>query len=516
MSQPTSRPRRALLSVSDKTALVAFATRLADLSFQILSTGGTAAALRAAGLPVTDVSQVTGFPEIMDGRVKTLHPAVHAGLLARAGTDDAVLDEHGIGWIDLLVVNLYPFENVTARANCPEQEAIENIDIGGPAMLRAAAKNHARVTVVVDSNDYDRVLQAFERGEPSFELKRALAAKAFAHTGRYDALISGYLHAHGPDRGKFPDPLTLGWRLRQELRYGENPHQHAALYLDSSCAAPFKQLQGKPLSFNNLLDADAAQLCVGEFGEPACAILKHGNPCGVAVAGSAVDAYRQAYRTDPTSAFGGVIAFNGILDAPAAEAIVEQQLVDVVIAREVEETARPILAKRRNARVLESHAPGPAEDERELRTIQGGLLWQQPDRDSLDTTRLRVVTERSPTDAQMRDLQFAWRVVKWVKSNAIVYARDGATVGIGAGQTSRVMSVRIAALKADDANLEARGAVMASDAFFPFRDGIDIAAEHGISAVIQPGGSVRDGEVIEAANEHGLAMVFTGVRHFRH
>ncbi len=519
-----SQPRRALLSVSDKTGLVPLARGLTELSFELISTGGTARTLRDAGLAVTDVADVTGFPEIMAGRVKTLHPAVHAGLLARSGMDDEVLAEHGVESIDLLVVNLYPFEATVACNDCTVEDAIENIDVGGPAMLRAAAKNHARVTVVVDPDDYGRVLDAFRDGDPPADLKNSLAVTAFEHTARYDAAIGGYLAEQYGGTLNFPDPLILGWRRVTMLRYGENPHQTAAFYRDpepgAGTIAGAHQLQGKPLSFNNVADADAAFQCVKAFSESACVIVKHANPCGVAVASSTLDAYRGAYSTDPTSAFGGIIAFNRPLDEETADAIIDQQFVEVIIAPQVDPDARQCLETKKNTRVLESGAlPTAVRESRShwnLRSVEGGLLLQDSDDGDLQGVELEIVTNREPSAAELKDLHFAWTVVKYVKSNAIVYAREGRTLGIGAGQMSRVVSSRIAAMKAADEGLAIAGAAMASDAFFPFRDGIDIAAEYGISAVIQPGGSVRDDEVIQAANDHGMAMALTRMRHFRH
>jgi phosphoribosylaminoimidazolecarboxamide formyltransferase / IMP cyclohydrolase len=517
-----STERRALLSLSNKSGLIPFAEGLLELSFDLVSTGGTARALREAGLPVTEVSEITGFPEMMDGRVKTLHPKVHAALLARSGIDDHVLSEHGIRAIDLVAVNLYPFEEVIARPTSREQDAIESIDVGGPAMIRAAAKNHERLTVVVDSADYPLVLDAFREGGPSAALMRRLAAKAFAHTARYDAAISGYLSAHVESREPFPAQLVLAWRLGEALRYGENPHQQAALYLNPSAAAGSiaraTLVQGKPLSFNNVVDADAALECANAFAEAACVIVKHANPCGAAIGDTPLSAYQLAYRTDPTSAFGGVIAFNRRLDQATADAIIEQQVVDVIVAPRVDDGAREVLARKRNTRVLETGSTSNAGEEWELKSIGGGLLMQQRDTANLERSgvELRTVTRRQPTEAELRDLRFAWSVVKFVKSNAIVYASGGRTLGIGAGQMSRVMSARIAAQKAAEEDLDLAGAVMASDAFFPFRDGLDAAAAHGIRAVIQPGGSLRDEDVIRAADEHDMAMVFTGIRHFRH
>jgi phosphoribosylaminoimidazolecarboxamide formyltransferase/IMP cyclohydrolase len=513
--------RRALLSVANKQGIVEFARALAERGFELVSTGGTAKALRAAELAVTEVAAITGFPEIMDGRVKTLHPLIHGGLLARSGLDDAVLAEHRIGLIDLLAVNLYPFEETVASPAAADADAIENIDVGGPAMLRAAAKNHERVTVVVEPADYDRVLAAFAAGAPSAALRRELAAIAFAHTARYDAAIASYLRGTLQSGSSWPGSLAAAWNLVQPLRYGENPHQRAAWYRSAEectgTVAQAEQLQGKELSFNNLVDADAALQCAMSFGTAACAIVKHANPCGVAVGASPAAAYELAYRTDPTSAFGGVIAFNRALDESAAEAIVGRQFAEVIVAPEVTAVARAVVARKASIRVLRTGPrAAPGAPSWEPRAIEGGLLVQEPDRGEVTEQDLRTVTTRAPTPAELDDLRFAWSVAKFVKSNAIVYARGGATLGIGAGQPSRVMSVRIAALKAQEQALPLEGAVMASDAFFPFRDGIDTAAAHGIRAVIHPGGSVRDQEIVAAANEHGMAMVLTGMRHFRH
>jgi phosphoribosylaminoimidazolecarboxamide formyltransferase/IMP cyclohydrolase len=512
--------RRALLSVSDKTGIVELARGLAGLGFELVSTGGTARALAAAGLAVTEVAALTGFPEIMDGRVKTLHPKVHGALLGRAGTDDGVMREHGISPIDLAVINLYPFAEAIARPGCTYDEAIENIDVGGPAMLRAAAKNHARVAVLVDPADYPGVLAELAAGGVGEATRRRLAAAAFGHTAAYDALVSGWLRRRQGD-ASFPAALAAGFRKKQDLRYGENPHQAAAFYVDplaaSAGVATARQLQGKELSYNNIADADTAIECVRQFERPACVIVKHANPCGVALADSLLDAYLRAYEPDTTSAFGGIIAFNRPLDARTASAILERQFVEVIAAPACGPGALDALAGKQNVRVLETGAlergPSPAV---ELKSVAGGLLVQSRDDGAIDAAALRAVTRRAPSDAERADLQFAWRVCKFVKSNAIVFARDGRTVGIGAGQTSRVISTRIAAMKAADAQLDAAGCVMASDAFFPFRDGLDAAAEHGIRAVIQPGGSLRDDEVIAAADERGIAMVFTGMRHFRH
>ena len=516
---------RALISVSDKTGIVEFAGGLRDLGIEILSTGGTAKRLGDAGVPVVEVSSYTGVPEMMDGRVKTLHPRIHGGLLARRDADAEAMREHGIAGIDLLVVNLYPFEQTVARPDCDLATAIENIDIGGPAMLRAAAKNHAWVTVVVDAGDYAAVLAELRAGRTVAPCTRfRLAAKAFEHTARYDGAIASYLGARdGSDSSApaFPRTLNLRYAKTQEMRYGENPHQRAAFYVEREATeagvSTARQHQGKALSFNNVADTDAALECVRSFEEPACVIVKHANPCGVAVGERLRDAYDRAFRTDPTSAFGGIIAFNRSLDAETAAAIVERQFVEVVAAPRIEASALASLSRKANIRVLECGelrtTPRTAFD---LKRVTGGLLVQDRDAGTVTASDLEVVTRRTPTDAEMRDLLFAWKVVKFVKSNAIVYCRDGMTIGIGAGQMSRVYSARIAGIKALDEGLEVSGSVLASDAFFPFRDGIDAAAEAGVSAVIEPGGSMRDREVIAAADEHRMAMVFTRMRHFRH
>ena len=516
---------RALVSVSDKTGIVEFARALRRQGIEILSTGGTAGRLRDAGVPVVEVSSYTGFPEMMDGRVKTLHPRIHGGLLARRDTDSEAMREHGIAGIDLLVVNLYPFERTVADPNCDLEIAIENIDIGGPAMLRAAAKNHAWVTVVVDAGDYETVLEELRaNGSVSAATRFRLAAKAFEHTARYDGAIASYLGARDGTQSppaSFPRTLNLQYEKSQEMRYGENPHQSAAFYVEhagvEASVATARQLQGKALSYNNVADTDAALECVKSFEEPACVIVKHANPCGVAVGDNIHDAYDRAFRTDPTSAFGGIIAFNRPLDAATASAIVERQFVEVIVAPRVEGAALAPIAKKENVRVLEcgefSATPPDAFD---FKRVTGGLLVQDRDAGTVAGGDLEVVTRRAPTETELRDLLFAWKVVKFVKSNAIVYCRDGMTIGIGAGQMSRVYSAKIAGIKAMDEGFEVRGSVLASDAFFPFRDGIDAAAGAGITAVIEPGGSVRDDEVITAADEHGMAMVFTGMRHFRH
>jgi len=516
--------RRALLSVSNKEGLLDFARALRSRGVTILSTGGTAAMLREDGIEVTDVAAVTGFPEIMDGRVKTLHPKIHGGLLGRHGIDEAVMAQHGIEAIDLVAVNLYPFAATIAQPGCTFEDAIENIDIGGPAMVRASAKNHDRVTIVVDPLDYGTVLAEIDRsgGGVSDTTRRRLATKAFAHTAQYDAAVAAYLDraTRGTNSSEFPELLALQYRKRLDLRYGENPHQQAAFYVatDSQGASvgSASQLQGKELSFNNLADADTAFECVRQFDAPACVIVKHANPCGVAVAANLREAYDRAFRTDPTSAFGGIIAFNQALDAETARTIVERQFVEVIIAPAVEPEAREICAKKENVRLLVTGGLAPSNTRFEIRSLNGGLLLQGRDLGMVTREQLQVVTKRTPSAAELDDLLFAWAVCKYVKSNAIVFAKERTTIGVGAGQMSRVVSTRIAAMKARDEGLEPRGSVMASDAFFPFRDGLDAAAEHGITAVIQPGGSKRDAEVIAAADEHGLAMVFTGMRHFRH
>jgi len=513
--------RRALISVSDKTGVVDFARRLHHAGAEILSTGGTAALLRDQGVPVVEVSEFTGSPEAMAGRVKTLHPKVHGGILGRRGVDDEEMKQHGFEPIDLVAVNLYPFVETIARPESTFDDAVENIDIGGPTMIRAAAKNHAGVAVVVDPGDYDTVCDEIERAEEiSLDTRLRLARKAFENTARYDDAIAEYLGTGREPDDYFPATFNRQYHLVQSLRYGENPHQHAAFYRDGGAAAKgvagARQLSGKALSYNNIADADAALQCVAQFpGEAACVIVKHANPCGVAVAGSPEDAYEQAYRTDPESAFGGIIAFNRALDADTARRIIDRQFVEVIIAPGLGEGVEAVVAEKKNVRLLACGAleTGPA-GWLDFKRVYGGLLVQ--DADGALWRELKTVTDVAPDDATMADLVFAWKVAKYVKSNAIVYARDGMTVGVGAGQMSRVNSARIAGIKADQAGLEVAGSVMASDAFFPFRDAIDTAAGEGIRAVIQPGGSMRDQEVIEACNEHGIAMVFTGMRHFRH
>jgi len=517
--------RRALLSVSDKTGLIELASELASRNVDLLSTGGTALLLAGHGIIVREVSSYTEFPEIMGGRLKTLHPKIHGGLLGRRGVDDAVMALHQIAPIDLLVVNLYPFAETVARPDCSYTEAVENIDIGGPAMVRAAAKNHESVLVIVDPADYSVLLEelAAHDGCTTLATRSRFAAKAFAYTARYDTMVASFLGAHHqvqPER--FPPILPLVFDKVQDLRYGENPQQQAAFYRSpvprGACMATARVLQGKDLSFNNIADADTAIECVRQFDAPACVIVKHANPCGVAVASSALEAYDRAYRTDPTAAFGGIIAINRELEAGTAAAIIERQFVEVLAAPSVTAEATKVLATKPNIRVLVlGDLRSAAPDEQEYRSVTGGLLAQTRDTGSLDAaSSLSVVTRRKPTQTELADLLFAWRVCKFVKSNAIVFARDRTTIGIGAGQMSRVYSSRIAAMKAADEKLEIEGSVLASDAFFPFRDGVDVGAEYGIRAVIQPGGSKRDAEVIDAADEHGMAMVFTGMRHFRH
>ena len=516
--------RRALLSVSDKTGIVEFARELRERGVELISTGGTANLLVRHGISVKEVAEHTGFPEIMGGRVKTLHPKIHGGLLGRRGIDEEIMREHDIEAIDLLAVNLYPFAATVARPDCTYEEAVENIDIGGPAMVRAAAKNHASVTVVVDPADYRALLDelAANQNATALGMRQQLAAKAFAHTAQYDAMVSAYFTgAIGAESATFPNDLNLSLRKRFDLRYGENPHQQAAFYADpraiGASVTSAKQLQGKELSYNNIADSDTALECVRQFEAPACVIVKHANPCGVATAGSIAAAYEQAYRTDPTSAFGGIIAFNRELDAASARAIIERQFVEVLLAPSVSGEARAVLAAKDDVRVLETgDLSQPVSQMLEYKSVSGGLLVQTRDGACARAGDLRVVTRRAPTEAELEDLLFAWRVAKYVKSNAIVCAKNRATVGIGAGQMSRVVSSRIAAMKATDEGLTLRGASAASDAFFPFRDGLDVIAELGIESVIQPGGSKRDAEVIRAADEHGIAMVFTGTRHFRH
>ena len=517
--------QRALISVSDKSGVVDLAVALHQHGIEILSTGGTAKTLSENGIPVVEVAQVTGFPEIMGGRVKTLHPMIHGAILGRRDIDAAVMEQQGITGIDLVVVNLYPFQQTVAKADCTLDLAIENIDIGGPAMIRAAAKNSKDVVVVTEPADYPSLLAALsEQKGTSQSMRLAYAQKAFAHTAQYDAAISAWLNVQIADDNsgsEFPSSITLEFEKQQDLRYGENPHQSAAFYKEalsiSQSIANSSQLQGKELSFNNIADADAALECVLQFTDTACVIVKHANPCGVAIAASAEESYELAYRTDPVSAFGGIIAFNVPLNASTSQLIVDRQFAEVIVAPKIEADALAVLATKPNIRVLECGESGQVRQAgKDYRRVNGGLLVQASDVKIVTEDELQIATTQKPDSVQLQDLLFAWKVVKFVKSNAIVFCNEGATIGVGAGQMSRVYSAKIAAIKAQDASLEISGTVMASDAFFPFRDTVDQAAELGVSAIIQPGGSMRDNEAIEAANEHRIAMVFTGVRHFRH
>jgi phosphoribosylaminoimidazolecarboxamide formyltransferase / IMP cyclohydrolase len=521
----------ALLSVSDKTGIVDFARALHHAGVKLLSTGGTAKLLAQHDLPVTEVSDVTGFPEMLDGRVKTLHPRIHGGLLARRDHPEhmAALKEHGIGTIDLLVINLYPFAQATAKADCTLDDAIENIDIGGPAMLRAAAKNWQDVAVVIEPADYAQVLAELKAGGVQRSTKFALAKKVFAHTAAYDGMITNYLTAleagaenaseEVPARAEYPAVFNLQLVKTQDMRYGENPHQSAAFYREANVArgllAGWTQLQGKALSYNNIADADAAWECVKSFTDTAaCVIVKHANPCGVAVGANVGEAYAKAFKTDPTSAFGGIIAFNAPLDAATAEQVA-QQFVEVLIAPEITPQARGVFAAKQNVRLLEVPLTR-ATNALDLKRVGGGLLLQSADSANLEAADVKVVTKKAPTAQQLQDLLFAWKVAKFVKSNAIVFCGGGMTLGVGAGQMSRIDSARIAGIKAQNAGLTLQGSAVASDAFFPFRDGLDVVVDAGASCAIQPGGSMRDAEVIAAADERGIAMVLTGIRHFRH
>ncbi|MDX1452305.1 MAG: bifunctional phosphoribosylaminoimidazolecarboxamide formyltransferase/IMP cyclohydrolase [Oleiphilaceae bacterium] len=515
--------RRALISVSDKTGIVEFAQALHARGIEILSTGGTFKLLKESGIPAIEVSDYTGFPEMMDGRVKTLHPKVHGGILGRRGQDDEVMAAHDIRAIDMVVVNLYPFEQTVARPDCSLEDAIENIDIGGPTMVRAAAKNHAYVNIVVNASDYSALLDELEQnnGATSLATRFDLAIKAYEHTAAYDSAIANYFGRRVPGGNEdFPRTVNLNFNKQMDMRYGENPHQKSAFYveknLQEASVSSARQLQGKELSFNNIADTDAALETVKLFEEPACVIVKHANPCGVATADSLLQAYELAYATDTESAFGGIIAFNRSLDVTTAKTIIERQFVEVIIAPEVDEGVSEIVASKKNVRLLTCGYWKNAEAAWDFKRVNGGLLIQERDMGMVSASELKVVTKRQPTEDEIRDLLFTWKVAKMVKSNAIVYGKDQRTIGIGAGQMSRVNSARIAAIKAEHAGLEVPGSVMASDAFFPFRDGIDNAAKVGISCVIQPGGSMRDQEVIDAADEHNMAMVFTGMRHFRH
>ncbi len=516
---------RALISVSDKNGVVDFARALNALGVELLSTGGTFRLLQENNIAVTEVSDYTGFPEMMDGRVKTLHPKVHGGILGRRGTDDAVMAEHAIKPIDMVIVNLYPFAATVADPNCTLPNAIENIDIGGPTMVRSAAKNHKDVAIVVNSSDYATVLEEMQanEGQLDYSTRYALMVKAFEHTAGYDGMIANHFGARDTDNNErdFSDTFNVQYFKTQEMRYGENPHQKAAFYTEANpteaSVATAKQLQGKELSFNNIADTDAALECVKQFDQPACVIVKHANPCGVSVGVDIGTAYNLAFATDPESAFGGIIAFNRELDAKTAEAICEKQFVEVIIAPAVSADALAVVATKKNVRLLECGTWGNQRPQDfDYKRVNGGLLIQDRDNGTIIEQDLKVVSKRVPTDTEMTDMLFAWKVAKMVKSNAIIYAKNNQTIGVGAGQMSRINSARIAGIKAEHAGLEVVGAVMASDAFFPFRDGIDNAGKAGISCIIQPGGSMRDDEVIAAANEHGMAMVFTGMRHFRH
>ncbi|EGQ8527841.1 TPA: bifunctional phosphoribosylaminoimidazolecarboxamide formyltransferase/IMP cyclohydrolase [Vibrio parahaemolyticus] len=527
-----ARPiRRALISVSDKTGIVEFAQALAERGVDILSTGGTARLLAEQGIAVTEVSDYTGFPEMMDGRVKTLHPKVHGGVLGRRGQDDDVMAKHGINPIDMVVVNLYPFAETVAKDGCTLADAVENIDIGGPTMVRSAAKNHKDVTIVVNASDYDRVIAEMDANDKSLTLETRfdLAIAAFEHTAAYDGMIANYFgtmvpsygeNKEGDEESKFPRTFNQQFEKKQDMRYGENSHQAAAFYVEANpqeaSVSTARQIQGKALSYNNIADTDAALECVKEFNEPACVIVKHANPCGVALGKDILEAYNRAYQTDPTSAFGGIIAFNQELDAETASAIVERQFVEVIIAPSVSAEAIEVVALKKNVRLLECGEWSTKTTGFDVKRVNGGLLVQDRDQGMVSLDDLKVVSKRQPTEEELKDALFCWKVAKYVKSNAIVYAKGDMTIGVGAGQMSRVYSAKIAGIKAADEGLEVAGSVMASDAFFPFRDGIDAAAEAGIKCVIQPGGSMRDDEVIAAADEHGMAMIFTGMRHFRH
>ncbi len=524
----------ALLSVSDKTGIVEFAQALAARGIKLLSTGGTAALLKQAGLAVTEVAEHTGSPEILDGRVKTLHPKIHGGLLGRRDNAEhlATMEKHGIAPIDLLVVNLYPFRETIAKPNCSFADAVENIDIGGPAMLRAAAKNHGTpeggVTVVIDPSDYAQVLKEIDEfGQPSYGLRLKLAGKTYAHTAAYDGAIAQYLSSlteaepaqeAAPERKMWADTLTLQLQKHQELRYGENPHQKAAFYIDpvrgDGLLGNYVQLQGKELSYNNIADADAAWECSRSFDAPVCVIVKHANPCGVAVAETPFAAYQKAFKTDPTSAFGGIIAFNRTVDLAVAEEV-SKQFMEVLLAPDYTAEALELLAAKKNVRVLKV-ATGKAQNPFDVKRVGGGWLVQDPDAFDVPMESLKVVTKKQPTEQQLKDLMFAWKVAKYVKSNAIVFCADGMTMGVGAGQMSRLDSARIASIKAEANGLSLKNTAAASDAFFPFRDGLDVIVAAGANCIIQPGGSIRDDEVINAADEHGIVMVYTGTRHFRH
>ncbi len=529
MEQLLRPVKRALISVSDKTGIVEFAKELEKRQVEILSTGGTAKLLRDSGVKVVEVSDYTKFPEMMDGRVKTLHPMIHGGILGRRGLDEQVMQEHGIKPIDLVCVNLYPFVKTVADPDCPLEKAIENIDIGGPTMVRAAAKNHRDVTIIVRASDYERVLKEMDAndGATTYETRFDLAIAAFEHTAAYDSAIANYFGTKVPDYGisdgsksVLPRTLNLNFIKLQNMRYGENPHQNASFYQEvgahDSGITNAKQLQGKELSYNNIADTDAAIECVRQFEEPCCVIVKHANPCGVALGKNITEAYDAAFECDSESAFGGIISFNRPLDGATAKAIIDRQFCEVIVAPEVTEEAKAEVARKKNIRLLETGALGQAKPRLDFKRVNGGLLVQEADLKVVEREALKVVTKRAPTADELDELMFAWKVCKFTKSNAIVYTNNKRTLGVGCGQTSRVFSARIACLRAEDAKLSLQGAALASDAFFPFRDGVDAAAEAGIKCIIQPGGSIRDQEVIDAADEHGIAMVFTGMRHFRH
>ena len=510
--------KRALISVSGKSGIIEFAQQLANFNVEILSTGGTAKLLKENNIPVIEVSDYTNYPEMMAGRVKTLNPKIHGGILARRGIDEGVMAENDINPIDLVVVNLYPFQETIAKADCTLDDAIENIDIGGPAMLRSSAKNHASVTVIVDSSDYQKVLDEIkENGDTTLDTRKKLALKTFEHTAQYDGAIANYL---GHEEDGFSNTINLQFVKSQTMRYGENPHQAAAFYKEANLVeasvASSTQYQGQALSFNNIADADAALECVRGFSEPSCVIVKHANPCGVATRDSILEAYDDAYKTDPTSAFGGIIAFNRALDGATAKSIVERQFVEVIICPSIDDDAKTVLANKQNIRALECGDLQTTKPALDYKKVTGGLLVQDKDSGSVQESDLKCVSKIQPTAEQMKDMLFAWKVAKCVKSNAIVYVKNQMTIGVGAGQMSRVYSAKIAGIKAADEGLIVDGSVMASDAFFPFRDGIDAAAEAGIKAIIHPGGSMRDDDVIAAADEHGIAMIFTNMRHFKH
>ncbi len=515
--------RRALISVSEKSGIIEFARGLRNLGIEILSTGGTAQLLSENDINVTEVSDFTGFPEIMDGRIKTLHPKVHGGILGRRGQDEHVMQQHNIEPIDLVVVNLYPFAATIAKPDCTLENAIENIDIGGPAMLRAAAKNNVHVGVVVDPSDYTKIILDLKNNYGALDANTRfdLAVKAFEHTSQYDGMIANYLGIQLLKANTvFPRTLNLQLHQAQVLRYGENPHQRGAFYIESVLSEPSvaksKILQGKQLSYNNVADTDAALECVRQFSSPACVIVKHANPCGVAIGKSISEAYELAYQTDPTSAFGGIIAFNQELDVNTAKTIIDRQFVEVIVAPIISDAACEVLATKKNIRVLECGEQHENIESFDYKRVVGGLLVQDRDLGKIDESDIKVVSKRAPTNDELTDLLFAWKVVKFVKSNAIVYVHNQQTIGIGAGQMSRVYSAKLAAIKAQDENLKVAGSVMGSDAFFPFRDAIDAAQEYGITAIIQPGGSINDNEVIAAVDDFDMLMVFTGMRHFRH